>query len=49
VGGMTHLLRLYVWREAFRKPGKLARIKEMPGEETPSVFSHPAQPLYESL
>ena len=49
IGGVTHLLRLYVWREAFRGPGKLAVTKEKPEEEPRNAFPHPAQPLFESI
>jgi hypothetical protein len=46
IGGMTHLLRLYVWREAFRRPGKT--IKEKPDEEPRKAFPHPAETMFES-
>jgi len=48
VGGITHLLRLYVWREAFRRPGKMTVGKEEPDEEPRKAFPHPAQTLFES-
>jgi hypothetical protein len=49
IGGITHLLRLYVWREAFRRPGKkIAAKKKKPDEEPHKAFTHPAETLFET-
>jgi hypothetical protein len=48
VGGITHLLRLYVWREAFRRPGNNTARKEEPDGESRSAFPHPAETLFET-
>jgi hypothetical protein len=48
VGGLTHLLRLYVWKEAFRRPRPAEKPHE-PGEQTDETFHHPAQSLYQSV
>jgi hypothetical protein len=48
IGGVTHLLRLYVWREAFRRPGKIATKKEKPDGGPHQAFTHPAETLFET-
>jgi len=47
VGGITHLLRLYVWREAFRRP-RMPVTTEKPEEEAQVAFPPPAQQMFES-
>jgi len=48
IGGITHLLRLYVWREAFRRPRKVAAQKDKPDGKPRKAFPHPARTLLKS-
>jgi hypothetical protein len=46
MGGVTHLLRLYVWREAFRRPREPLKPNGPEGESQ-KAFPPPAQELFE--
>jgi hypothetical protein len=50
IAGLAQLLRLYVWREAFRGTGRLTSVKpgKPPDEEPRDAFPHPAETLFES-
>jgi hypothetical protein len=48
VGGLTHLLRLYVWTEAFRRPAASEPGNDPSGERHESI-PRPAQSLYQSV
>jgi hypothetical protein len=48
IGGITHLLRLYVWREAFRRPWEKMEIKKEEPDEERQAVPHPAETLFES-
>jgi len=43
---LSHLMRLYVWSQAFRRPGE--KEEKEPDERSRNAFPRPAQTLYES-